>query len=341
MRYRLQIAAERGISLNSPAPPEGFVTKGVSTYYDQDGNIKGQWVKDYIDSDKAKLAIDAAIAGLVEPLKGLAKPVKAPAKAYDDLLAFYPLADCHVGAYCWSEESGDDWDLDTAERAICRSIDYLVKATPPTKNALLGQLGDFLHIDSTSNATPASGHQLDVDSRFPQVVRVGVKILRYTIDKLLTNHQIVTVRNCAGNHDPHAYLVLVEALKALYEKEPRVIIADSPKAFWTYRFGKVMLACFHGHAPKPDKAAGLMSMDAPEDWAASKFKHAHHGHFHSRRVFEEWGVEVECHAAITGKDKWTAEMGYRANRKVSSIVYHKETGEQARHTIAIARIHSG
>ena len=143
------------------------------------------------------------------------------------------------------------------------------------------------------------------------------------------------VRNCAGNHDPHSYLVLVEAIKALYDQEPRVIVEDSPKSFWTYRFGSVMLGLGHGHAPKPDKFAGLMAQDAPEDWAAAKFKYAHHGHFHSRRVFEEWGVEVECHAAITGKDKWTSEQGFRANRKATAIIYHREDGKKAEHTVSI------
>ena len=51
--------------------PEGFAVKGTSTYYDGDGNMRGQWVKTKAD-DEARLRIMkdviSAMCEEIEPL---------------------------------------------------------------------------------------------------------------------------------------------------------------------------------------------------------------------------------------------------------------------------------
>ena len=45
--------------------PEPFVVRGVSTYYNKEGKPSGQWVKSALDEDKAKEAVQAALAALL------------------------------------------------------------------------------------------------------------------------------------------------------------------------------------------------------------------------------------------------------------------------------------
>ena len=52
--------------LASPARDGGapYVVKGVSTYFDGEGNQRGQWVKTTLDSERRDAAIKAAYAAL-------------------------------------------------------------------------------------------------------------------------------------------------------------------------------------------------------------------------------------------------------------------------------------
>src|SRR5580704_770042 len=87
------------------------------------------------------------------------------------LLTLYPVADEHLGLLAWGAETGESWDVKIAKRAIMRCMSQLVSETPPSALAVLLDLGDGMHANDQRNVTPASGHQLDVDGRYPQVKR--------------------------------------------------------------------------------------------------------------------------------------------------------------------------
>ena len=59
--------------------PDGYVLKGASTLYDQDGVPKQQWVKSAIDPKRQEELLQEAIEALCEGVKP-AKPVKAGAR---------------------------------------------------------------------------------------------------------------------------------------------------------------------------------------------------------------------------------------------------------------------
>ncbi len=59
-------------------------------------------------------------------------------------------------------------------------------------------------------------------------------------------------------------LYLVEALRAYYVNNPRVIIECSPKPFWHFRSATISSAT-HGHGGKPDNYAGQLAVEARED----------------------------------------------------------------------------
>jgi len=133
----------------------------------------------------------------------------------------------------------------------------------------------------------------------------------------------------------HAAITLDEALIGYYYKEPRVIIEDSPKTFYTYRFGSNLIGITHGHAPRPDKLAGVMAVDCQKEWAECEFKYIWHGHIHNKRVFEDLGVLVESFRTTSVNDAWHTEQGYRSGKEMQAIILDKDYGEVERHTAGL------
>ena len=208
-------AAARGYSPEQgviKTTPEGFHVKGTSTLYDADGEQVMQWVKTGQDQEQQDEAIQAAIAGFADVVPR-AKPRKAVNKDYNkDLLAAYPIGDHHLGMLSWRPESGADWDIDLGEKTLIGAMDHLVDTAPHAETALIAFLGDYMHYDSYSVSTPKSNNQLDSDTRFPKLVRVAIRSMRYLIERALDKHKTVNVIVEAGNHDVASSVFLRECL---------------------------------------------------------------------------------------------------------------------------------
>lgn len=319
--------------------PEPFVVKGVSTYYDREGEVRGQWVKSKLDDAKAAEAIKEFVRFLVKDAKGLSPSIKAPAHSNSDLLAVYPMGDPHFGMYAWAKETGADFDLTEAERLTQAAIDRLVSSAPAAQTALLLSLGDFFHADNNSAATPASGHKLDVDSRFAKVQQVGLRAMRHAIQRLLEKHETVHVWMMPGNHDPHASYALALALDAFFDNQPRVTIDLSPSLYKYMRFGKVLIGAHHGHAAKFAQLPLIMATDRSEDWGSTAFRYWYCGHIHHKTVDKEHpGVMVETFRTLAAPDAYAAGAGYRAGRDMCLIVHHTKFGEVERHRCDIAML---
>jgi UDP-2,3-diacylglucosamine pyrophosphatase LpxH len=279
-----------------------------------------------------------AVAALSEEVKGLAKPIKEPAKASSDLLCVYPMGDPHFGLYAWAKECGDNFDLNEARRLTLGAVDRLVASSPAADTALLLLLGDIFHANDQTNQTPAHKHQLDVDSRFVHVLQVGIETFRHAIRRLLEKHQRVVVRCCPGNHDPQAVWALAFTLAAYFDNEPRVEIDLSPAAHWFFRFGKVLIGSTHGDKSKAEQLLGVMACDRAEDWGQTKHRHWYCGHVHHSSVKEYPGVTVETFRTLAASDAYAAGHGYRAGRDMRLIVLHSEHGEIERHRADIGMI---
>ena len=111
--------------------PDGYKVKGVSTFYDQDGKPRGQWVKSTIDEDRQRELFEASCKAAVKDLP-VVVPKKAKGEYLDHLLTCYPIGDPHFGEYIWGDECGKDWDLTIAERVHCGAMASLVSAAPAT-----------------------------------------------------------------------------------------------------------------------------------------------------------------------------------------------------------------
>jgi hypothetical protein len=310
--------------------PDGFEVSGVSTMYDDEGNVKLQWVKTKQEAEKLlELALEATKDAFTEiKVPRIKAPKKFDAK---NLLTVYPMGDPHIGMYAWAEEAGEDFDVKIAERNLVTATERLVACAPASEHALIVNVGDFYHSDTMDNRTSRSGHALDVDTRWANVLRVGVRAMRSCIEAALRKHKKVHVINEIGNHDDHTAQVLTLALTMAYEDNPRVTFDESPGRFHYYRFGKVLIGVTHGDTVKPDKLGGIMATDRALDWGETHRRYWYTGHIHTRNTFELPGCEVESFRTLAAKDAWTASMGYRSGRDMYCIVIHEEFGEIERH----------
>lgn len=317
--------------------PDGYLVKGVSTYYNKDGKAAGQWVKSSIDSERQLEIMREAIEALCKDVKPV-DPVAFNCEVLSDLMTVYPIGDAHIGMRSWHEECGEDWDLSIAEDKFNKVFHRLINSSPSTQEAVIINLGDWFHADNVDGVTERSGHKLDMDGRYAKMIRVGMRIIRQIIHYALTNHERVLVINAIGNHDDTGAMWLSSALENIYENEPRIIVDSSPTPFHYVRFGKVLIGAHHGHTCKSDKLPLVMATDRAKDWGECEYRYWHTGHIHHDTLKEYPGVKVESFRTIAAKDAYATWNGYRSGQDSKAIVYHKDFGEVERHTVNLRMV---
>lgn len=318
--------------------PDGFNVKGVSTYYDKDGKAAGQWVKSTADQARQAELAKQYIEALSEDIRGTSPLTTSPQHSDADLLCVVPMGDPHFGLYAWAQESGEDFDLEIARKLTLGAVDRLMASAPNAETCIVLPLGDVFHANDQTNQTPGHKHQLDVDSRYVKVLKIGIQAYRHVIIRALEKHQNVVVRFVKGNHDPQAVWALALTISAYFENEPRVTVDLSPANFWFYKFGKVLIGSTHGDTVKHDRLAGVMAADRPEDWGTTKHRYWYTGHVHHQSVREYPGVLCESFRTLAAKDAYAAGAGYRAGRDMCAIIHHKDHGEIERHRCDIGML---
>lgn len=321
--------------------PDGFLVKGVSTFYkvDPDGTRRatGQWVKSQVEQEAKLEALAAACERLADPLRDLAPPAPAPPVSDDDLMCVYPMGDPHLGMHAWAEECGDDFDLRIACANLYDATDRLVSIAPAASTGLILQLGDMFHADSSAGTT-TRGTRVDVDTRFAKVYEAGVRTMVRLIDRALEKHARVIVRNNIGNHDENASVMLGICLRAYYSRDPRVTVDTSPSPFTRYRHGRCLIATTHGNEVKHADLAEIMANDWPEDWGATVHRYFYIGHIHHEKVLERRGVVIEAFRTLAAKDAWHNRSGYRSGRDMRLDVWHAQHGLVNRHVVGVAQL---
>jgi len=312
--------------------PDGFLVKGVSTYYDEDGKPRGQWVKSAVDRDRMDAIMREAYAAMAETLPRV-KPARKPSGMHAALCNVYTLTDSHVGMLAWHKEGGADWDLKIAERTLTAAFEHMVAAAPPAAVGLIAQLGDFLHSDGMLPVTPTSGHVLDQDGRFSKIVAAAVRVLRRIVDFALERHERVVVLMAEGNHDLASSIWLRAMFSALYEHEPRVEVIDSELPYYVYQHGETMLSFHHGHLKKNDQLPLLFAAQFPKVWGATTRRYCHTGHWHHVDEKEHSGMTVIQHPTLAARDAYAARGGWLSERAAVAITYHEQFGQVARNIV--------
>ena len=309
--------------------PEGYVAKGVSTYYNAEGKPAGQWVK-------ASLSHEALIDAMKEAVEGFkgdidpASPIVAPAASDEHLCNLYTFTDYHLGMLAWHKEGGSDWNISIAERTIIAALQQMIEQSPKAHTAVINIQGDFLHTDGKTPVTPASKHVLDADSRFPKIRKSAIRVIRSMVAMSLLRHQDVHLVIAEGNHDEESAGWLADLFSVHYEEEPRVNVNDSVLPFYVFEWGNTMLGIHHGHKVKNESLPLLFAAQFPQEWGRTTRREIHCGHRHHRDEKEYNGVTVVQHPTLAARDAYAARGGWIADRAAWAITYHKRFGAVGR-----------
>ena len=312
--------------------PDGMKLRGVSTLYDTSGDPKIQWVKSEADKERQEDIFKEAITAMASDLPRI-QPSKGPEHGSEKLMACYLVSDHHFGMLAWDEETGANYDLSISERLLTGSMDHLIVTAPPCNKASVVFLGDLLHYDSFETVTPTGRNPLDADGRFPKMVRVAIRCMRYLIESAAQRHKKVHVVVEIGNHDLSSSIFLMECLSNVYENEPRITVDTSPAHYHYFDFGKCLVGIHHGHGTKMANLPLIMATDRPEQWGAADYRYWWTGHVHIDQMKDFTGCKVESFRILAPKDAWAAEKGYRAQQDMKAIILHKDYGEVARHIV--------
>lgn len=335
IRTRTQIPAkivgEFNTAIKSP-----FLIKGTSTLYDaQTGEAKISWVKTDVNKNQQLEDMLDAVKDSVANYKPF-KAVKAPKGCDKDKLVILPMGDPHIGMYAWAAESGEDYDIEIAEKNLRKAVAYLIEKAPPAETCIILNLGDFFHSDNSNNTT-TRGTNVDVDGRYAKVLQVGVTLMIDCVNLALAKFNKVIVKNNIGNHDSHTSQVLSICMEHAFKNNKRVEIAEPANPFFIYEFGNCMLFSTHGDKVKPKTCQGMVANYFPELWGRTEHRYAMFGHFHHEFKEESNGLLIEIFNTLASSDAWHSASGYRSKRNMKCIVLDREDGEIERYTFGLKR----
>ena len=316
--------------------PEGEYVTGRSIYLEDDSGNKA-WLKTRrkLETAEKEQALKAFVEQLNSQVVQAKKTHKPSAKGKSkDLLPTIIIGDAHIGMRAEASETRDrDFNSQVASAELLGGIDYLVDAAPACEEAMLINVGDFMHANSHKNTT-ANLTPLDVDQRIESVMRIAADTMIHAITRILEKHSKVSVVMARGNHDSDTAIAIAMVLGYRYAKEPRVTILE-PQGFHTYTtFGKNLIAITHG-----DKAPGRRLADMlPRLSVWSKTSHRYWilGHFHSK-LSEQYdnSVVLERFGTLAPADSWHASKGYCSPSIMNQIVYRRSGGIAIRHEYEI------
>ncbi len=314
--------------------PDGYKVKGVSTYYNDEGQPVGQWVKSQAD-EKRQLEIMLERLGAAMDSIPRFTPTPMPHQTDDNLLSLLTITDFHLGMYAWEAETGDAWDVDIARQVFLDSVHKMIQGSPKSEVGVLCQLGDFLHWDGMLAITPTSSHILDADTRYGKLVELAMTVMSQAVGMMLEHFGRVVVVSAEGNHDISGSIWLRKYIKHVFGDDERVQVIDNEFPFYGYLWGETMLGFHHGHKVK---LANLHKLFASEPrfrkmWGSATQTYIHVGHYHHEKVIEDGGAIAEQHPTLSGRDAYASRGGWVSRRGAKVITYHKTDGEVARITV--------
>jgi hypothetical protein len=301
--------------------PPGHTIRKVSSLLDGQGQVRAQWIQAPREEVEKWEQFWKACEASVAPYRGLAEPANQAPLSTDDLLTVYVVGDAHIGLHAWAPETGDNFDLKIAEQELVRATELLIDRTPASTRATFLNVGDWFHTQGDDQRTPTSGVKLDADSRFGKIAEIGFRTMRRCTDRLL--------------HDPHMARMLAMWMRAVYEREPRVIVEDNNRPYLYQVHGKNLLGYFHGDGAKLEQMPSIMAADKPVEWGASIYRNWLGGHVHHKIRKEFPGCSVETFQTLAPKDYWHTHKGYRSGQSMSAITFDREFGETTRSTVDI------
>jgi hypothetical protein len=331
---------EHGMTKTVPFP---FIVKGQSTLdrVHPGGGRETvlQWTKTRIDDVEWIESVKAGVAAFVEEQEPIAIP-QFPADNFDtDVIPWIQIGDAHLGMLAHEAETGANFDLKIAERELCTAVAILLDELPFVERLVIHDVGDFTHYENMKGETEASGYALDYDGRFPKMIEVYSRVMRFVVDYALTRAQNVDVIVNQGNHSRTNDIWMATLLRAVYGNTGRVNVLNNSNVFIGYRMGKTFVMTHHSDKTEPKNLAHVMATDFAQDWGEAEFRYIDIGHIHHNMVLKEHpGVTIESWNQLAAPDKYAHEYGYRSRQSIT-IVYRSRTyGEIGRRKLPVEQV---
>lgn len=318
-----------------PDPASASMTK-TTVQYDALGNVLQEWRR---LSPDAKQMQDV-VAGLCEEVKGKGKAPKRKQRKTDakDMLFELDIFDAHVGMYADEKETLDEnYDCDIAAKRMVQAAEGMAARAQRPHKCVLVFGGDMMHSDTRNNQTEASGHILDVDSRYHRVVKYIIAASRDVVQIAASIAEEVEIIVLSGNHSWHSEVWLAQVLEAYYSSCPNVTVqlGNSPRRHMV--FGDNLLVWSHGEKIAANKWAMIIAAEFAKEWGQTKFRHLKMGHVHHKKTIapviidEQSGLLVEYLEALCATDAWHANAGFVGSQKgASAFEYHRKHGLMTR-----------
>jgi len=355
LKSRLKIASRRGLDLS--VPPEGFevasvvvrekdgqetgrtvharperepygvreghAIKAESALLDADGRLVQRWIKTREDADLGEALLRAIQEAAAETIP---QPTPAAPDTYHDrLLNVTGFADMHIGLLSWGKETGEDFDLGIAERAIDDIGAKLYAALPKAGRCIVAFTGDNVHAKDDAWRTN-SGHELDGDGRHFKVLRVALRIMRREVLRALAHHVFVDVVVLRGNHEEGIARALGLALDAAFEQEHRVNVHVPEGDFWKHRFGTNLFVFNHFDKVDLKRLPLSIAVQYPVDWGETTSRHIIGGHFHAAKMEDIESVWCWTLPSMCARDSWIAGKNRHAVRGIRGLTFHEHDG---------------
>lgn len=263
------------------------------------------------------------------------KPKKASGSGNVVELSIY---DHHFGSLIWGKETGgSDWDNKIATETWKEAVESLVNKVRGfnPESALLVLGNDQQNADNRQGATENLTPQV-MDSRYQKVYTISKEASRWAIDKLVAEYGSVHVVMVPGNHDPLATWHLGDHLQTWYHNLPCVTIDNSiPMRKW-WEHGVVMVMFEHGNKGKLVDYDRIMSSQKPEMWGRTKWREAHTGDKHHRKMIEHKGATIRSLPSLRPSCAWSIENHHSGSiRAAEAFVWSKTEGLIGQATFSI------
>lgn len=240
-----------------------------------------------------------------------------------------PIGDPHIGLQVWSAITGDEWNMEIADRVYGQVFRRLLSALPDTEECIIVNTGDLFHADNAAGYTTRGGNKQDLASYHGKWIDAGMILMRLFTDLCLKKYKKVEFVNVPGNHDDVLGRALGGFMEQLYLHNPRVTVQKGDNPFQYVHRDKVLLGFAHGHTCKIPSLPGKMAADVPALWGGSEYRHWITGHVHHNswvQFKEHPGCVVETVGIIPPKCTWAHGAGYGAMRGIQGLIFDKKHG---------------
>lgn len=319
--------------------PDPYIVKGVSTYYNKDGERAGQWVKSAISLKEYEEQLSEIASLFFKDLPEIKTPEFTVDNYDTDIIPWFNIGDAHLGMLSHSDEVGSNFDINIAASELMGAFNILFSECNYGERCVINDLGDFTHYENFGGVTDHSGHSLDYDTRFHKMIQFYIPLMRFIIESALKKFKYVDVIINQGNHSRTNDIWMAHLLKSVYKSTDRITIIDNSNVFIPYKMGNTFIMTHHSDKCKPKKLAEVMATDYAEQWGDSEYRYIFIGHIHHSMILKEHaGVTVESFNNLATRDKYAHDGGWRSRQSITRVDLSRKYGEVGRRTLPLQLI---